>query len=352
MTNLIRQGDRSHEVADVQSRLRSLGYKIEDGTGYFGPSTTAAVSAFQQNRSVLVDGIVGPDTWNEIVEASWYLGDRDLYLKHPPMRGDDVSALQARLNALGFDAGKEDGIFGVDTDRAVRSFQKEYGVAGDGIFGLVSHAALMGLRVDRPGTSAQLREELRRMDKPGLSGAMVVVDPGHGGPDQGDVTASGATEADACWGMATRLADRLASFGARVRFTRTEPEGPDIRERATRANEAEADVFLSIHLNAHPEPSAEGSSTYYFGGSRAGEGLAEQIQEQLVRLGLRDCRTHARSYPILRETRMPAVLVEPIFITNPDEAKRLEEHEFLSALADAIAAGVRRFFELTENRDD
>ena len=352
MNKLIREGERSHEVADVQSRLRALGYKIEDEAGYFGPSTTAAVSAFQQNRSVLVDGIVGPHTWSEIVEASWYLGDRDLYLKHPMMRGDDVSALQARLNALGFDAGKEDGIFGVATDRAVRSFQKEYGIAGDGIFGLVSHAALMGLRVDRPGTSAQLREELRRMEKPGLAAAMIVVDPGHGGEDEGDVTSAGATEADACWAIATRLADRLASFGARVRFTRTEPEGPDTRERATRANEVDADLFLSIHLNAHPEPTAEGTSTYYFGGSRAGEGLAEQIQDHLVRLGLRDCRSHARSYPILRETRMPAVLVEPIFITNPDEAKRLEDHEFLSAVADAIAAGVRRFFELAENRDD
>lgn len=350
MTSLIRAGERSHEVADIQSRLRALGYKVEDETGSFGPSTTAAVRSFQQNRSILVDGIVGPHTWSEIVEASWYLGDRDLYLKHPPMRGDDVTALQARLNALGFDAGKEDGIFGVATDRAVRAFQREYGVAGDGIFGLVSHSSLMGLRVDRPGTSAQLREELRRMEKPGISAAMVVVDPGHGGDDAGAITHGGISEADACWAIATRLADRLASFGARVRFTRNEPEGPDTSTRATRANEVDADVFLSIHLNTHDEPTAEGTSTYYFGGSRAGENLAEQIQEQLVRLGLRDCRSHDRSYPILRETRMPAVLVEPVFITNPDEAKRVSDHEFLSTVADAIAAGVRRFFELSGSR--
>ncbi|MBW3594109.1 MAG: N-acetylmuramoyl-L-alanine amidase [Actinobacteria bacterium] len=350
MTDLIREGDRSKEVADVQSRLRALGYKIEDEGWFFGPSTTAAVRAFQQDRSILVDGIVGPDTWNQIVEASWYLGDRDLYLKHPPMRGDDIASLQARLNALGFDAGKEDGIFGVATDRAVRAFQKEYGVAGDGIFGLVSHAALMGLRVDRPGTSAHLREELRRMEKRGIAAAMVVIDPGHGGDDRGAVTSRGTNEADTCWAIATRLADRLASLGAKVRFTRTEPEAPDMSERAMRANEVDADVFLSIHLNEHAEPTAEGTSTYYFGGSRAGENLAEQIQEQLVQLGLRDCRSHARSYPVLRETRMPAVLVEPIFITNPDEAKRLEDHEFLSSVADAIAAGVRRFFELAETR--
>lgn len=350
MNNLIREGDRSKKVADVQSRLRTLGYKIEDEAGSFGAATVAAVRAFQQDRGVLVDGIVGPDTWEQIVEASWYLGDRDLYLKHPAMRGDDVATLQSRLNALGFDAGKEDGIFGVDTDRAVRAFQKEYGVAGDGIFGLVSHSALMGLRVDRPGTSAQLREELRRSERRGIAAATVMIDPGHGGDDPGGITADGLTEADACWAIATRLADRLASLGAKVRFTRNEPEAPDTSERAVRANEIDADVYLSIHLNEHAEPTAEGSSTYYFGGSRAGEALADQVQEQLTRLGLRNCRSHARSYPVLRETRMPAVLIEPVFITNPDEAKRLEDQEFLSNVADAIAAGVRRFFELTEAR--
>lgn len=350
MNNLIREGDRSPEVVDVQSRLRALGYKIEDEAGSFGAATTAAVRAFQQDRSILVDGIVGPDTWNQIVEASWYLGDRDLYLKHPPMRGDDVAALQGRLNALGFDSGKQDGIFGVETDRAVRAFQREYGVAGDGIFGLVSHSALLGLRVDRPGTAAHLREELRRAEKAGIGAATIVIDPGHGGEDHGAVVPSGTNEADACWAVATRLADRLSSFGAKVRFTRTEPETPDASERASRANEADADIFLSLHFNEHVEATAEGASTYYFGGSRAGEALADQIQEQLVRLGLRDCRSHARSYPILRETRMPAVLVEPVFITNPDEAKRLQDHEFLSTIADAIAAGVRRFFELAEPR--
>ncbi len=350
MNKLIREGERSNEVVDVQSRLRSLGYKIDDEAGTFGASTTAAVRAFQQNRGILVDGIVGPHTWSEIVEASWYLGDRDLYLKHPPMRGDDVRSLQARLNALGFDAAKEDGIFGIATDRAVRAFQKEYGVTGDGIFGLTSHAALLGLRVDRPGTSAQLREEIRRMEKPGIAAAMIVIDPGHGGDDAGDITPSGITEADACWAIATRLADRLASYGARVRFTRTEPQAPDASTRAARANEVDADLFLSIHLNTHPEPTAEGTSTYYFGGSRGGEMLADQIQAELVRLGLRDCRSHARSYALLRETRMPAVLVEPVFITNPDEAKRLEDHEFLSDIADAIAAGVRHYYELTDQR--
>ena len=344
MKGLIRQGDRSQQVADVQARLRALGLQVDDETGTFGDSTRQAVRTFQQRRAILVDGIVGPNTWTELVEASWRLGDRGLYLKHPPIRGDDVALLQKRLNALGFDSGREDGIFGEDTARAVKAFQKEYGVAEDGIWGPRSQAALAGLRVDRPGTTAQLREELRRAGGPDLHGALVVLDPGHGAGDFGGRGAAGLVEADVVWDLAVRLADRLAGTGARVRFTRTEAEAPDASERARRANEIAADVFLSLHLNAHEEPTAEGASTYYFHTSAAGRALAEAIQEELVGLGARDCRSHARSYTVLRETRMPAVLVEPVFVTNPDEAKRLEEPDFRGALADAIAAGVSRYY--------
>ncbi|HYP22531.1 MAG TPA: N-acetylmuramoyl-L-alanine amidase [Actinomycetota bacterium] len=342
---LIRQGDRSQQVADVQARLRALGLAVDDEAGVFGDSTRHAVRTFQQTRGVLVDGIVGPNTWTELVEASWRLGDRSLYLKVPPFRGDDVSLLQKRLNALGFDSGREDGIFGEDTARGVKEFQKEYGVAEDGIWGPRSQSALAGLRVDRPGTTAQLREELRR--SPDLHGALVVLDPGHGGSDPGARAAAGLLEADVAWDLAVRLADKLSGMGARVRFTRTEAEAPDASERARRANEVAGDVFLSLHLNEHEEPTAEGASTYYFHTSAAGRSLAESIQEGLVALGVRDCRSHACSYTVLRETRMPAVLVEPVFVSNPDEAKRLEEADFRAALADAIATGVSRYYAST-----
>lgn len=341
---LIREGDRSEEVADVQLRLRSLKLAVEDETGYFGPSTKRAVREFQQRRGIIVDGIVGPHTWNELVEASWRLGDRVLYLKVPVMRGDDVLTLQARLNALGFDAGREDGIFGRSTYSGVRAFQREYGVAEDGIFGPASHAALLGLRVDRPGTAARLREELRR-GQSGLTEALIAIDPGHGGPDPGEIGPDGLSEAAVCWELATKLADRLAAAGARIRFTRTEIESLDPSERARRANAMRADIFISLHLNAHGAPGAEGATTFYFGGSTAGEALAEELQTELVGLGLKDCRSHARSYPVLRETRMPAVLVEPGFITHPDDEKKLGDHEFVSRVSDAITRGVLRYFE-------
>lgn len=344
MTGLIREGDRSDEVADVQLRLRGLKLRVEDEPGVFGASTKQAVREFQQRRGIIVDGIVGPHTWNELVEASWRLGDRILYLKVPVMRGDDILTLQSRLNALGFDAGREDGIFGRSTYRGVRAFQREYGVAEDGIFGPASHAALMGLRVDRPGTASRLREELRRTEG-GFADALIALDPGHGGPELGRIGPNGLAEATVCWELAMKLADRLAAAGTRTRFTRTEIESLDPSERARRGNIMGADLFISIHLNAHEESNAEGATTFYFGGSRAGEALADKLQAELVRLDLRDCRTHARSYPVLRETRMPAVLVEPGFITHPDDEKKLQDHEFLSEVANAITRGVIAYYE-------
>jgi N-acetylmuramoyl-L-alanine amidase len=340
----IHRGDRSGMVADVQARLRALGSDIDDDAGMFGAATEQAVRAFQQRRGLLVDGVVGPHTWRELVEAGWRIGDRPLYLRHPPLRGDDVGALQARLNALGLDPGREDGIFGRDTDRAVRAFQREYGVPEDGIFGPKSVAALAGLRIDRPGTAVGLREELRRIESPGTGGALIMIDPGHGGSDAGERSQSGGCEAELCWDIAVRVAEHLAVAGARVRFSRTESEGPEVTERARRANEFGAELFVSLHLNFHAGPRAEGSSTYYFGGSHAGALLAEIIQTRLVALGLRDCRTHARSYPILKETRMPAVLVEPAFISSPEDQRRLDDPWFRSAIAEAVAGAVAQYY--------
>jgi N-acetylmuramoyl-L-alanine amidase len=341
---LIRPGDRSDQVADVQRRLRALKLSVEDEAGYFGESTKRALREFQQERGIIVDGIVGPHTWDELVEASWRLGDRALYLRVPVIRGDDVLTLQSRLNALGFDAGREDGIFGRSTDSGVRAFQREYGVSEDGIFGPASHAALLGLRVDRPGTASRLREELRRGEG-GVADALIVIDPGHGGGELGDTGPDGLVEADVCWDLATRLAERLAGAGAKVRFSRTEVECPDASERARRANAEGADLFISLHLNAHESGGGEGSTTFYFGGSRAGEALADRLQTELVKLDLKDCRSHARSYPVLRETRMPAVLVEPGFVTHPDDEKKMGDPEFRGRVADAITRGVVRYYD-------
>jgi N-acetylmuramoyl-L-alanine amidase len=155
----------------------------------------------------------------------------------------------------------------------------------------------------------------------------------------------GLVEADICWDLAQRLAERMTGAGASIRFTRTESESPDVATRAARANELGADVFLSVHLNSHLDDLAEGASTYHHASSRSGARLAEVIQEQLVALGLKDCRCHPRNYALLRETRMPAVIVEPGFVTSSADACRLDDQDFRNDVAVALTTALRRYYE-------
>ncbi len=350
----IQSGDRGDDVRDVQQRLVALGAHLDTAEveGGFGHETESAVRAFQQRRGLLVDGRVGPETWGELVEAGYRLGDRVLYLRMPMLRGDDVRSLQRRLNSLGFDAGREDGIFGERCDRAVREFQRNIAMRQDGIVGPES---LHELERVRPATvdahsGAMLRETeaLRRM-KATLEGARIALDPGHGPDESGAAGAGGLLEADAAWDLSVALAAELRRRGAEPRLLRERDEDPPVSTRAAAANEWGAEICLSIHLNAHTDSRAEGSMCLFYGNettsSPGGQRLAEAIQEELTsRIGLTDGRTHSMSIAILRETRMPAVQIEPCFVTNPREERLLAEEPFRRDVAIAIARGVERFF--------
>ena len=352
----IRQGDRGEDVQDVQQRLVALSGRIDPAElgGTFGASTESAVRAFQQRRSLLVDGKVGPETWAELVEAGFSLGDRVLYLRHPMFRGDDVRDLQAKLNALGFHAGRADGIFGERCDRAVRELQRNVGMRPDGIVGPDTlHALGRVLRPDEVMSGAMVREieALSRLNT-SLDGARVAVDAGHGGDDPGAVGPSGLAEADTAFLLAQAVVDELDRRGAEPLLLRGRDEAPAVDHRARIANEWGAEALLSIHLNGHSDPAAEGAMCLYFGNevafSPGGQRLADLIQDELgTRLGLKDGRTHRMSITILRETRMPAVQVEPCFVTNPREEWLLRQEAFRRDVAIAIAHGVERFFGAT-----
>ena len=114
--------------------------------GYYGQETQASVSAFQQARGLPADGICDSVTWMALVEASWELGDRTLYLRVPNLRGDDVAELQRQLGRLGFDPGRVDGIFGPNTAAALAEFQRNVELTpADGICGADTVQALRRL---------------------------------------------------------------------------------------------------------------------------------------------------------------------------------------------------------------
>jgi hypothetical protein len=159
----IRKGDRGAAVEDVQRRLISLGADLGPTgvDGVFLGATCAAVKVFQHDRDLDEDGEVGPHTWAALVDATFSLGDRLIYLRYPYLHGEDVRSLQVALNALGFAAGAVDGIFGAFAERAVRDFQANTGIAVDGIVGPDTVRAFDGLRHAWAGRSYPPPMELR-----------------------------------------------------------------------------------------------------------------------------------------------------------------------------------------------
>jgi N-acetylmuramoyl-L-alanine amidase len=149
--------------------------------------------------------------------------------------------------------------------------------------------------------------------------------------------------------LASALVLELRARGAAPFLLRAATTNPSSAERARSANDAGGEILIALHLNAHDDPEAEGASTFYYGregwSSRAGHRLAETIQHVLTEdLGLKDLRTHPKSLPLLRETKMPAVHVEPCFISNAKEEAELGERAFQLAIARAITDAVERFF--------
>jgi N-acetylmuramoyl-L-alanine amidase len=345
-------GTRGEAVLDIQVRLSSLGYAVDASEhGVFGPATERAVRQFQERRHLIVDGVVDENTWGELVEAGYALGDRVTYLRYPFFRGDDVRALQASLNLLGFDTGREDGIFGERTGRAVHEFQRNVGLPADGIVGLTTVEALRRLRPVGPGpgrASVREGEALRRLSAT-LDGSRIAIDPGHGSEDPGVSGPGGLTEADAAYALASALSQELVGRGAVPFLLRSDHTNPSPAQRASSANAIGVELLVALHAGAADDPDASGSAAYYYGRedwhSQAGRRLAELIQHEITaQLGIRDGGVHPRVLPILRETQMPAVHVEPCILTNPKEEAMLADPSFCHDIARAIADAVERFF--------
>lgn len=132
----IKQGMQGPAVEDVQTRLASLGYAIDEheleGSDY-GASTAKAVSDFRVASGLATGDEVDSVCWSALVDASYKLGDRTLYLRLPNFHGADVRALQQALNVLGFACGIDDGCFGPHTEAALQQFQENVGLFADGM---------------------------------------------------------------------------------------------------------------------------------------------------------------------------------------------------------------------------
>ena len=285
-------GDTGQAVIDVQRRLVEQGFSPGvDPEGTYREGTRAAVEAFQYRRGLRVDGVCGRHTWSALVEAGRRLGDRFLYRRSPMLRGDDVAELQ-RLSALGFDSGRVDGIFGDLTSVALGDFQRNAGLPVDGIAGgsTVSELLRFGSRHDGSELVSAVRDRERLRQSPRtMAGRRVSI------AEEGGL---GATV-----GAVRRI---LVGQGALV-TTHHHPEGTI---QASEANAAKAEVVIGLRLGTEA-----GCSTSYYSGYRysspGGKRLAELLNAALATtLALPDLGSRGMSLPLLRETRMPAVICE------------------------------------------
>jgi N-acetylmuramoyl-L-alanine amidase len=358
---VLRRGDVGPAVDEVRSTLVALELLAPfDGLREDAPFDEVvehAVRSFQQQRGLTSDGVVGVATARALRDATYRLGGRPLaYLVSQPMTGDDVFALQERLLELGYDAGRPDGTFGSQTEQALRNFQREFGMLVDGICGAATLRALKQLSPKvRGGRPVLLREQERvREAGPLLRGKRIVIDPGHGGADRGQVVGDVA-EADLVWDLARRIEGQMVATGMEALLTRGRDNCPAESERAAFANEAGADLFLSLHVDGNSSPLAQGVAAFHFGTgngttSTVGEALAGFIQRELAaRTGLLDCRSHPKVWDSLRMTRCPAVRIEVGYLTNPADRAKLTDPSFRDLVAERVLIAVKRLYLLGEN---
>lgn len=323
------RGTDGEAVRDLQQRIGALGYDLTgDEPGRFGDATDAAVRAFQTARGLAVDGICGRHTWAALVESGFSLGDRMLYDRRPMLRGDDVAELQRRLNTLGFDAGREDGILGNQTTAAVAEFQRNAGITADGICGPTTVAVLERVGGLAAGSVASVRErEALRRGPHRLGGQRVYVLAALGFEALGDAVTRG-----------------LRAAGAEAVL---DTSGADDSAVATAVNRFEADLCLALG----PGSADECRCCYFASGtfrSEAGYRIATAVHAELGQLvpGGSAC---GRAHGLLRETRMAAVVCELVERGDVDAMRGLVARA--GDVARAIVTGIRHAIEqpLPEN---
>jgi N-acetylmuramoyl-L-alanine amidase len=321
-------GDHGDAVRDIQQRLSAAGLSLAVDAAY-GARTEDAVRAFQRQRGIRVDGICGPETWGALIESSFTLGDRLLFLRQPMLRGDDVAELQRRLNALGFHAGREDGILGPETEDAIRTFQRDAGLATDNVAGPATLAALGRVGSLAGGSVAEVRErDALRREPRRLDGLRVFI--------AGDLGLAALTAA---------VATGLRQIGGVVAL---DTSGEDPGFVATSANRFEAAVFVALTSGE-----TEGARCAYFANkkfrSEGGYGLAVRLT-QALQPAVKVEDPIGRTYRLLRETRMAAVVCELLAREDADAMAAISAR--LPEVARAIVDGIRRGVEEPLNADD
>lgn len=194
-----------------------------------------------------------------------------------------------------------------------------------------------------------------------VSGKTIILDAGHGTPDEGAESKNGTTEAEINLKITLKIQNLLEQSGCTVILTRSNENSiydidsktlkqkkvSDIKNRVKIGNGSSADIFISIHLNKIPESQYDGWQTFYKEGSEDGAKLAKQIQnnlnEAIQKENNRVSKTIDNIY-IIKNIEIPTTIVECGFLSNPEEEKQLLNDEYQNKLAWGIYNGIIDYF--------
>ncbi len=381
-----RDGQRGSHIVELKENLALLGFGNfpDNPSNAYGSVTTGVVKDFQSYYKLTVNGIADEVTLSKIEEilSSPY---RD------GQRGSHIVELKENLTLLGFGNFPDNpsNAYGSVTAGVVSDFQRNYGLAVSGIAEEVTLSQLnVILSLDTHGFTTANSLNVRsgpstNYDTVGSLNAgskvaiiessgdwlkivfgnsyayvhsdyvrndsdrkTIVIDAGHGGSDPG-ATAFGWREKDIVLDVALLVEEKMRGTDIDIVLTRSGDYFLELEERVDVAHSAHADAFVSIHANAAGQESVHGTETYWNRNNHSADSqrLATSIQNQLIsKLNTRDRGVKEANFYVIRHTEMPSVLVELGFVTNRQEAERMQTSSFKNDAADAIKEGIIEFY--------
>lgn len=180
----------------------------------------------------------------------------------------------------------------------------------------------------------------------------IVIDPGHGGEDPGKVGLNDVLEKDLNLQVAKKVEKLLKEAGINIVMTREDDKVPDAKkedldQRITLINDTQPTLALCIHQNSYPDEKIKGAQVFYHTITEEAEDIAAMVQEELRLVDPTNTRQIKENdtYYMLKNTKVPTIIVECGFLTNPEEAEKLTQEEYQDQLAKAICEGIIKWLE-------
>ena len=320
----LRNGNFNDETVQLKKDLAVLGFPVPgNGTNHFGPNTEKTVKKFQEYYGLVVNGIVDGPTMTKMKE-----------ILNSPLQKNRSHPLTVKLKRdlakLGYPVpGNGTEFFGIYTEKRVKEFQRDYGLPVSGI-----------------ADSLTLQMIAKAIEEMGIK---IFLDPGHGGKDPG-ARGFGLNEKDVVLDIALKTAKYLTEKydDVTVKLSRDKDVYIALEERSKMANEWGADFFISIHTNAY-NGKISGFESYIHDKITTEKDIVYQqsIHTYLVeKLKFNDRGKKSKNLNVLRNTVMPAILFEFLFIDHEHDNKLLANPNYRDKIARTLADAIAITFNL------